>query len=433
MAVTAYLGLGSNLGDRAGSIKAALEQLDLVPGIEVVRSSQLIETDPVGGPPQDRFLNGVAELATTLSPQALLSICRELERRAGRELDGPRNHPRPLDLDLLFFGDQQVDTRELVVPHPRWRDREFVTRPLKELGVDLGRFPEPESPRVITGAAEFSAQQLAWLRGDCVIGLVPTMGALHEGHASLFRRARRECDRVAATIFVNPKQFGEGEDLDKYPRDLERDLAVLRSEGVDAVFAPLPAEMYSEGFCSDVAVGEEARELEGAVRPGHFSGVATVVAKLFALSQPTRAYFGRKDAQQVAVLRRLVQDLAFPIDIRECDIVREPDGLAMSSRNAYLSTAERAVAPVLFRALSASVQAFGNGERDADALVAIATEMIEAQDGVDLEYLELRREGDLARLPAGPVTSGRLLVAARVGPTRLIDNMSLAEPVLPEL
>ncbi|MEM7203930.1 MAG: pantoate--beta-alanine ligase [Planctomycetota bacterium] len=419
-----YLGLGSNLGDREAHVRGALAALAAVPGISVVRVSTLRDTAPVGGPTQPEFLNGVAELRTTLPPMAVLALCRELERRAGRDHGAPRNHPRPLDLDVLLWGDEVIDTRALVVPHPRMHARRFVLEPLAELGVTV---PEPVLRPLVTGdATELALHCSGWLRGDCTLGLVATMGALHEGHASLLRTARAECDRVVGTVFVNPLQFGDGEDLDRYPRTLPADLEVLAAAGVDLVFAPNVQQMYPQGHCTRLSVGDEARGLEGDVRPGHFEGVATVVAKLLAMVRPTHAYFGRKDAQQVAVIRRMVTDLELPVQLRECETVRESDGLAMSSRNARLSPAGRSAAAQLFAALCAVRERHAAGERDAAALRALGLEVLARDPRVAVEYFELRREGDLAPLPEGPVVAGRLLVAAQVDDVRLIDNLSLA-------
>ena len=201
-------------------------------------------------------------------------------------------------------------------------------------------------------------------------GLVPTMGALHEGHLSLVRRARAECDHVGVSIFVNPAQFGAHEDLDRYPRNLARDLKLLEPLGVDLVWTPSADAVYPPGFQSWVSVEEVAKGLEGGRRPGHFRGVATVVAKLFNLFVPDKAFFGQKDAQQVVVINRMVEDLSFPVEIVVCPTVRESDGLALSSRNAYLSPEERQAAPVLFRALSAGQAAYELGERDGSSLRA---------------------------------------------------------------
>ena len=430
--VPVFLGLGASLGERRANIEHAIERLAGVPGVEVLEVSDLVETDPVGGGPQGRYLNGVAKLMVSLPAGALMQVCKQLELAAGRDAQAPRNSPRPLDLDLLLYGDETIDTRELQVPHPRMWERDFVLQPLAQL-VDIEGLTRPERPVVIRESEAFAALNNRWLRGGCRTGLVPTMGALHTGHASLLRAARLECDRVAATIFVNPLQFGANEDLSSYPRTFESDLAVLREERIDAVFVPPRSAMYPDGFDSRVHVGPEVQSLEGAARPRHFEGVATVVAKLFNLARPNRAYFGQKDAQQVSVIRQMVQDLDYNLMLRVCPIVREPDGLAVSSRNSYLSAADRAAAAVLYTGLCAAQNRHAAGERDAAALVTAAREVIGTESAVVLDYLELRTEGSLEPLPPGPVTSGRLLVAARVGdpddpsraPTRLIDNLSL--------
>jgi pantoate--beta-alanine ligase len=430
LATTVWLGLGSNQGDRRAHLLAALAALRGVPGVEVVRVSPFHDSEFVGeGPPQPLFLNGVAELRTTLPPAALLAVGKELERRAGRSPTSPRNSPRPLDLDLLFYGDLRLDSRDLVLPHPRWHLREFVQRPLRELGVDTAALPRWERPEVLADPGSFAARCTAWLAGGCSIGLVPTMGSLHAGHASLLAAARAQNDRVAATIFVNPLQFGPHEDFAAYPRSLEADVALCRAAGADLVFAPEVGAMFDAGFCSHVGVGAAAEGMEGALRPGHFAGVATVVARLFALARPTRAYFGEKDAQQLAVVRRLVHDLGFPLQIVPCPIVRDPDGLALSSRNVYLGPEDRAASLVLVRALRAALAAFRAGERDRERLLQAARAVLASEPRAELDYLELRAEPDLAPLPPGPVAGGRLLVAARFAggrrPVRLLDNLSL--------
>jgi pantoate--beta-alanine ligase len=260
-------------------------------------------------------------------------------------------------------------------------------------------------------------------RNSLRIGFVPTMGALHDGHLSLVRIAKRHADAVIASVFVNPKQFGPGEDFERYPRDLDSDAHRLALEGCDAVFAPDTGAFYPPGFQTRVSVTEVAQGLCGASRPGHFDGVTTVVAKLFHLVAPDVAVFGEKDFQQLAVIRRMVTDLAFDVDVVGAPIVREDDGLAMSSRNAYLSPEERARALALSRGLFAAQSAHARGERDAAALVAVARAELDAA-GIAPEYLELRDAGDLAPVARveGPSV---LLVAARVGATRLIDNVRL--------
>ncbi len=256
------------------------------------------------------------------------------------------------------------------------------------------------------------------------LGLVPTMGALHAGHLSLVARARKENEHVAASIFVNPAQFGPAEDFAAYPRALDADLGLLASLGVDAVWTPSASEVYPPGFQTWITVEDVSAPLEGARRPGHFRGVATVVAKLFNVFHPTRAYFGQKDAQQIAVIRRMVEDLSLPVDVVVCPIVREKDGLAMSSRNAYLGPDERRAAPVLHRALEAASAAFHSGERDAGRLRAVLTKTLEGEPLVRPDYVSVADAETLAELERvhGPAL---VSLAARIGKTRLIDNVVL--------
>jgi pantoate--beta-alanine ligase len=259
---------------------------------------------------------------------------------------------------------------------------------------------------------------------DGKLGFVPTMGYLHEGHISLARRAKAECDSVAVSIFVNPTQFGPNEDLSKYPRDLERDLHLLEDAGVDLVWTPTPEIMYPAGFQTWVEVEEMTRPLEGAQRPGHFRGVTTVVAKLFNAIQPTKAYFGQKDAQQAAVIRQMTKDLNFPIEIVVCPIVREPDGLAMSSRNVYLDANQRNAATVLYRSLSAAKEEYDKGERDAEKLRRKMKEVIESEPLAQLQYVSCADYDTLQELEK--VTGKTLLsMAVFFGKTRLIDNFVL--------
>ncbi|MGH9282138.1 MAG: pantoate--beta-alanine ligase, partial [Acidimicrobiales bacterium] len=245
------------------------------------------------------------------------------------------------------------------------------------------------------------------------VGLVPTMGALHEGHLSLMRRAVEECDVVAATIFVNPLQFGPSEDLDAYPRDLHADAVKAEAAGVDVLFAPPAEEMYPGRPLTTVHVAILGDSREGASRPAHLDGVATVVAKLFAIAGPCRAYFGEKDYQQFQLVRRLAADLSFPVEIVACPTVREADGLALSSRNAYLSPAERAAAPVLYRALLAGKARVEQRAEPAEAAAAMAG-VVAAEPLAQLDYAE-------AEIECGRAV--RLYVAARIGTARLIDNM----------
>jgi pantoate--beta-alanine ligase len=250
------------------------------------------------------------------------------------------------------------------------------------------------------------------------------MGYLHEGHISLVRRAKAECDYVAVSIFVNPTQFGPNEDLAKYPRDLDRDLHLLEDAGVDLVWTPTPEVMYPSGFQTWVEVEEMTRPLEGAQRPGHFRGVTTVVTKLFNAVQPTKAYFGQKDAQQAAVIRRMTEDLNFPIEIVVCPIVREPDGLAMSSRNIYLDAHQRKAATVLYRSLSAAKEEYEKGERDAEKLRRKMKEVIASEPLAQMQYVSCADYDTLQELEK--VTGKTLLsMAVFFGKTRLIDNFVL--------
>ncbi len=254
------------------------------------------------------------------------------------------------------------------------------------------------------------------------VGFVPTMGYLHDGHLSLVRCAKRDNRSVAVSIFVNPTQFGPNEDLESYPRDLDRDLSLLEAEGVDLVWAPTAEVMYPPGFQTWVEVEKITKLLEGKYRPGHFRGVTTVVAKLFNGVQPQRAYFGQKDAQQARVIQQMVRDLNYPIEIVVCPIRREPDGLAMSSRNTYLNPEERKAATVLYRALTAAKKAFEQGERDADALRKIMEDTINAEPLARLQYVSCADPDTLEELH-GKVDKALLSMAVFVGKTRLIDNM----------
>ena len=283
--------------------------------------------------------------------------------------------------------------------------------------------------RVITRrtVADVRAAVSQWRRAGASVGLVPTMGAFHEGHLSLMRRAREQCDRVVVSLFVNPAQFNDQADLARYPRDERADAALAAGVGVDILFAPPAQEIYPRGFATTVSVGGVTEALEGAVRGrGHFDGVTTVVTKLFNIVSPDVAYFGQKDAQQVAVIRQLVRDLDMRVRIEVCPTVREPDGLAMSSRNVRLSGSERERATALHRALAAAKEVVAAGERDASAVKATVIAAL-ASSGVEPEYFELVSTGTLApvRRVEGEVLA---LVAARVGATRLIDNDVIAKP-----
>ncbi len=259
---------------------------------------------------------------------------------------------------------------------------------------------------------------------DPQIGFVPTMGYLHDGHLSLVRKAREECRSVVVSIFVNPTQFGPAEDLSKYPRDLDRDLRLLEPLGVDLVWTPAAETMYPTGYQTWVEVENLTRGLEGSMRPGHFRGVTTVVAKLFNAVQPERAYFGQKDAQQAVVIRRMTVDLDFPIKIIVCPTIREPDGLVMSSRNKYLEGGDRQAATILFRALGAARLAYDQGEREAERLRQIMKGALATEARAQVQYVSCADYDTLEELET---VKGKALLsmAVLVGKTRLIDNYVL--------
>ncbi len=274
----------------------------------------------------------------------------------------------------------------------------------------------------------------SWRCQGRAVGLVPTMGALHQGHLSLVRRARRENERVVASVFVNPTQFAPHEDLSRYPRPFEHDRDLLEASGVDVLFAPTPLGMYGvpsleewlRSAHASVEVSRLGEMWEGAARPGHLRGVATVVAKLFNVCGPTRAYFGEKDFQQLRVIERMVADLLFPLAVVAAPTVREPDGLALSSRNAYLTPEERGAAPVLFRAMQEGARLASHGERDVAVLGRAMQQLIEAEPRASLQYLAIVEPSGLEPLQILEAPgAARVLVAARLGSTRLIDNAPL--------
>jgi len=276
--------------------------------------------------------------------------------------------------------------------------------------------------RTVTTLDELRSTRLSF---SGTVGLVPTMGFLHEGHLSLIRRAREECDHVVVSIFVNPTQFGKNEDLSKYPRDIDRDLKLIEPL-TDLVWMPSAEIMYPQGYQTWVEVEAITGPLEGSMRPGHFKGVTTVVAKLFNGVQPHKAYFGQKDAQQVAVIRQMVRDLNFPLEIVVCPIVREPDGLAMSSRNVYLDPDQRKAATVLFRSLSAAKEAYEGGERNAKNIRSKMKEVLSSESLVNVQYVSCADYDTLEELDE---IKGKALLsmAVFIGKTRLIDNFVLEE------
>jgi pantoate--beta-alanine ligase len=279
----------------------------------------------------------------------------------------------------------------------------------------------PQVPEIIRDGRALRQRILAARQDGQTVGLVPTMGALHEGHLSLVDAARTECDLAIVTIYVNPTQFAPSEDFRRYPRDFDRDLGLLGTRGCDLVFAPSDETMYGPGDATFIDVGPMAMVLEGEFRPTHFRGVATVVMKLFQLAPADRAYFGRKDYQQTLVVRRMVEDLKVPIDIRVCPIVRETDGLAMSSRNVYLSADERRRAHALSKSLRLAEKLANEGECDVETIRSAMRREIESAGGIDVQYIAFVADGSVTPVSRieGPTT---IALAANVGQTRLIDN-----------
>ena len=278
--------------------------------------------------------------------------------------------------------------------------------------------------QIATTINEVRKQVKAWKKEGCSVGFVPTMGYLHEGHGSLISRARQENDKVVVSIFVNPMQFGPGEDLESYPRDLDKDSAYCESLGADLIFHPEPEEMYTDGFCSYVDMSVLTEELCGLSRPVHFRGVCTVVNKLFNIVQPDRAYFGQKDAQQLAIIKRMVQDLNMDLEIIGCPIVREEDGLAKSSRNTYLSAEERQAALVLSKAVKLGQELVAAGETDAKKIVSEMSALIEKEPLARIDYV--KAVDGLTMQQIDTVKTPMLVaLAVYIGQTRLIDNFMI--------
>lgn len=282
---------------------------------------------------------------------------------------------------------------------------------------------------IVSAISELREQISEWKKAGYSVGLCPTMGYLHEGHASLMRNSVMSCDKTVASVFVNPIQFGPGEDLSTYPRDFERDCKVLEKEGVDLVFHPEDSEMYNENFCTFVDITTLSDTLCGASRPVHFRGVCTVITKLLNTVKPDKIFFGQKDAQQLAIIRRMVRDLNFDVDVVGCPIVREADGLAKSSRNSYLSEDEHRAALVLSRTIRLGQDLVAEGERNSKALLDAMKENLRKEPMADVEYVEV--VDGLEMQPVSTFKDGDLVaMAVRIGSTRLIDNFTVGDPAI---
>jgi len=449
----AFVGFGSNQGDPAARIDVALAALE-GRGHRIAAVARCVsgpfEGAPSGTLPAD-VLNTVAEIRTRSEPHVLLQDLLAVENDAGRVRDGGAD--RAIDLDLLAYADRVLDTPELVVPHPRCTQRAFVLAPWMEVAplfqvggatvvehyarlVDRGGVAAltprdaPGLPHAGTAADVLSDAKALQTWRDAqsgTVGVVMTMGALHEGHATLVRRARAECDRVLATVFVNPLQFDDPGDLAAYPKTLEADCDALRASGADGVYVPRKDELFPDGFDAFLEPGPPAAGYEGAGRPGHFRGVVTVVNELWQRTRPDRAYFGRKDAQQAAVIKALVTARGLKGDVVVCPTIRDRDGLALSSRNRRLSKDERKRALSLSRALGRMADAAAEGCASGSALVGLGREVLD-DAGVEVEYLDVVDPDTMVERE--PITSRpRLAIGAiRVGDTRLLDNRWVVRP-----
>ncbi len=450
----AFIGLGSNAADRDQQTGRALAALDR-DGVRVAGAGGLVlgPYEPLT-PGAGDVLNTVAEVRTTLAPPALLERLQAIERDAGRTRDEP--HQRALDLDLLAYEDRVIDEPGLRVPHPRCTQRRFVLDPWSDVAPTFV-VPASEATGRAATVVEHAASQggpaltrhalpdfaergkgirILRTRDDLghwratqegTVGVLMTMGALHAGHAANMQRAAAECDVALATLFVNPLQFGADEDLDRYPRTFDDDCALLLEHGATAVYAPEPSDLYPEGFATYVDPGGAAQGYEGAERPDHFRGVATVVLKLWQRTRPDRVYFGRKDAQQVAVVTQMARDLDLEGDIVVCPTIREPDGLALSSRNRYFDNGERARARALSAALAVMGAHAADGVTTAATLEAAArAHLTGSVDAID--YVAVVDADTMT--PVAELTGPALAVAAaRIGSVRLLDNLWIAPPV----
>ena len=420
--VESYIGLGSNLGDRRKNIEKALELIKAIPSVKIVKSSSLYESQPQGCPPgSPDFLNSALKIKTSLPAPKLLKRLRSIENMLGRKRAKQRNAPRSIDLDILLYGRQIINQPHLKIPHPRLKERAFVLKPLKEIDPRLIHSLAGEIP-VISKISRMRQFIRGIKKQDKTIAFVPTMGYLHQGHLSLIKQAKKDCDICVLSIFVNPIQFGPKEDYKKYPRDLEQDRILAKSAGCDCVFYPEVKEMYPEDFSTYVNVEKISSGLCGLSRPGHFRGVATAVNKLFNIVQPDIAYLGEKDYQQALVIRRMVLDLNMPLKIKVMPIIREVDGLAMSSRNSYLNPQERADASVLHQSLCKAKRLIKEGEKDPLKIIAKIKEDIAFKDRAKIDYISIVNSKTLEELK---IIRRDAIIALAVwfGKTRLIDNM----------
>jgi pantoate--beta-alanine ligase len=428
----AYIALGSNISPKRYYIDSAVKEISEERDITLEKRSSIYDTFPEGGLPSERFLNNVIGIETSLKPRELLSKLLEIEKKLGRERGG-KNKPRTIDLDLLLYGKAILKNKDLAIPHPRMHERNFVMFGINEIAPEIIHPVLKKSIRAIYSKREMKIIKDPKEAYDYIIslkqkgkriGFIPTMGYLHDGHLSLIRKARRENDVIVISIFVNPTQFGPREDYKRYPRSLQRDKLLAKKAGVDIIFYPSVRSMYASGHSTFVNVENISENLCGRYRPGHFRGVATVVAKLFSIVPSDNAYFGQKDAQQVFLIKRMARDLNVHVKIKMLPIIREKNGIAMSSRNAYLSKKHRREAPVLFKSLLLAKDLIKKGERKADEIIKSMKALIKYESSAKIQYISIVDTEDLKDLKN---LKGKVLIAiaAYFGKTRLIDNIIL--------
>ncbi len=426
----AYIALGSNIAPRRFFINSAAKKIAREKEIILKRRSSIYDTYPVGGPPQERFLNSVVEIETSLSPSKLLLRLLRIEKSLGRIRLG-KNRPRTIDLDILLYDNSIIRDNNIIVPHPRMHKRDFIMFGMNEisptaihpvLNMTVGDIHNRREMKIIRNPKEAYNYICGVKRKGRRIGFVPTMGYLHEGHLSLIRKARRENDIVVISIFVNPAQFGPREDYSRYPRDLKRDKALAKRVGADIIFYPDLKSIYAPDHSTYVSVEDISKNLCGFLRPGHFRGVATVITKMFNIIPADNAYFGQKDAQQAFIIKRMTRDLNIPVKIKILPIVREKDGLAMSSRNTYLSKSQRREAIALFKSLLLAKDLIKKGERKADKIIKRMKDLISKKSSARIEYISIVDTDELKDIKT---LRGKVLIAiaARFGKTGLIDNI----------
>ena len=426
----AYIALGSNIGNRAFFIDSAVKKIGRERDITVKRRSSIYETLPAGGLHQPRYLNGVLKIDTILSSHKLLSRLMRIERSLGRTRS-EKNSPRTIDLDILLYDDIILKSDKLVLPHPRMHKRDFVLFGMREIAPEVIHpvlkksirdiYNRKRPMKVIRSPKDAYCYLSSLKTKGKTIGFVPTMGYLHDGHLSLIKKARQENDVVVISIFVNTLQFGPREDYRSYPRDFKRDKALAKDAGVDVIFNPDVRSMYTRNHSTFVNVEKISENLCGRFRPRHFRGVATIVAKLFNIVPANTAYFGQKDAQQAFIIMKMVRDLNMPVRIKMLPIVREKDGLAMSSRNAYLDSNQRREAPVLYKSICLAKEMIKKDERDSKKIIKKMKHLILKESSAIIQYISIV---DIERLKDVKKVKGKILIvlAAYFGKTRLIDN-----------